>query len=254
MSPILRSPRHSSSVKIPNLDLFVPTRSAAVATDLNRPGITLELPPTLLRWNVRPRKGNTIVYCTRFLYRPGTAPPPDRLQQHAPITAADSLAACSSDEVKESAWMLDSSTRSVLRLKPHHVASFLVALNGGGITHPSSAVRGILRSSHKDVAFPGILLRDEMFTIRVALEQQNVKAPNENGAALTTRSSLRCSGFVWRDGFVSCDHWSATNDDSGDDGAYPYPLLVIDDAAQMSALRLFLESALNVSFGFHGES
>jgi hypothetical protein len=46
----------------------------------------------------------------------------------------------------------------------------------------------------------------------------------------------------------------ATNHDGGDDGAYPYPALVIDDAAQMSALRLFLESARNVSFGFHGES
>jgi hypothetical protein len=225
-----------------------------VATDLHRPDMTLELPPTLLRWNVRPRKGNTIVYCTRFLYRPATTPSTDRLQ-HAPITAADSLAACSLDEEKESVWMLDSSTRSVLRLKPHHVASFLIALNAGGITHPSCAVRGILRSSHKDAEFSGMLLSDEMFTIRVALEQQNVKAPDEKGAALTTRSSLRCSGFVWRDGFVSCDHWGATNlDGGGDDGAYPYPALVIDDAAQMSALRLFLESALNVSFGFHGES
>ncbi|CUE59910.1 Hypothetical protein, putative [Bodo saltans] len=282
-------PQLPLSTTIPNLDMFVPatTHQLIMSTAGAPHASTTQLPPSLLRWNVRPRKGNTIVYCSRFLYRPDSplAPPPlggvgsPQLQGNMAETMASigsnsriadgghhheetnpSLMNSSTSSSSSASMRLDPTTRSVLRLKPFHVASLLVALCGG-VTQPHhSAARKSEESLSTSNAAPVLCLDDEMFQLRVKCGPLTTPAHAIDGegngeiTARTTCTALQCSGFVWRDGFVSCDRWGGSAEESRGDnddlGAYPYPMLVIQDPAQLSALRLFLESALELSFGF----
>lgn len=278
------------SPTIPNLDMFVPaiTRQQILSTAGAPHASTTQLPPSLLRWNVRPRKGNTIVYCSRFLYRPDSPPlvlpplggvgSPQQQGSMAETMASIGSSSCIADgghhheetnallmnsSTSSFSMRLDPTTRSVLRLKPFHVASLLVALCGG-VTHPyHSAVRNSESLSISNAPAPAaavLCLDDEMFQLRVKCGPLTLPAHAIDGedkgeiSTRTTCAALQCSGFVWRDGFVSCDRWGGSAEESRDDdddlGAYPYPMLVVQDPAQLSALRLFLESALELSFGF----
>ncbi|CUG86652.1 Hypothetical protein, putative [Bodo saltans] len=283
----VRQPPHPPqlplSTTIPNLDMFVPatTHQQIMSTAGAPHASTTQLPPSLLRWNVRPRKGNTIVYCSRFLYRPDSplVPPPlgsvgSPTQQQgnmaetmasigtsSPIADGghheETNALLMNSSTSPSSMRLDPTTRSVLRLKPFHVASLLVALCGG-VTHPHHSATRKSESLSTSNAAPVLCLDDEMFQLRVKCGPLTTPVHAIDGedkgeiTVRTTCAALQCSGFVWRDGFVSCDRWGGSAEESRDDdvGAYPYPMLVIQDPAQLSALRLFLESALELSFGF----
>lgn len=134
------------------------------------------------RWLVRlsheARRGSSITYLSRFTLRAST----------------DTLA-----------------SRSVLRLKPYHVATLLFALNGC-----------CARSVSPAASTSESRLVDPMFDVMVSKRQRR----------------LCLSGCVWKDGYSSLDKWTEDN------------TLDFDDEAQLCAMRLFFESALVASFGF----